>query len=174
MCGAGQTLAASPTSASTCSPWRWTKAGPMPLIVAGAALARPPPDGRALGFAARGGTRHLQSASRRGLERAQARALGDAEADPVTIGSRRIDHGGLVIADILQAPHVAEHVVGFDGVALDEVDQPSQVGAAGQQDCARWVAVPPRATYLLVVGLHALGNRPMNHRAHVGLVDAHP
>ena len=61
-----------------------------------------------------------------------------------------------------QPPHVREHVVGLDGVALDEVDQPAQVGAAGQQDRARGVAVAPAAAHLLVVGLDALGDRPVD------------
>ena len=40
----------------------------------------------------RAGERHRKLSAARGLELAEARALGDSEADAVTIGARGLDH----------------------------------------------------------------------------------
>jgi hypothetical protein len=83
-----------------------------------------------------------------GLERAQTCALGDAEADLVAIGPRRVDHDGLALARGVQAAHVVQDVVGLECVAPDEVDQAPKVGAAGQQIArAERPSRPPRPTY---------------------------
>ena len=82
----------------------------------------------------RRGKRHSQPSSRRRLQRAKSRALSDAEVHPVTIDLRPVDHRGCADTGRLQPPRVGEHVVGVDRVALDEVDQPAQVRATGQQE----------------------------------------
>ena len=56
---------------------------------------------------------------------------------------------------------------------VDEEDVQALVAVLGEQHAARGQAVAPAAPGLLVVGLERGRHRLVDHRAHVGLVDAH-
>ena len=57
---------------------------------------------------------------------------------------------------------------------VDEEDVQALVAVLGEQHAARRQAVAPAAPGLLVVGLERGRHRLVDHRPHVGLVDAHP
>ena len=113
------------------------------------------------------------------MHHARARQMADDRAHGVLLAALRhqlVD--AHVVAPVLRArgepvrDPVHQRVV--DPGALDEEHVQPLVAALGEQERPRRPAVAARAAGLLVVGLQRARDGLVAHRAHVGLVDAHP